>query len=92
MQHNEYPQLVIDTAQEFIDSDPVNGNTRPSSAFDEQIGDIVDRNWRDEDAFACLQFSDSQAPSHSTPAGTNPPHSSSPSPSRRSASRPSPKT
>jgi hypothetical protein len=58
MQPNEYHQLVIDTAQEFIDSDPVNGNTRPSSAFDEQIGDIVDRNWRDEDAFACLQFSD----------------------------------
>ena len=55
----DYQVLIAETAQQFIDdnSDPARATTRPETAFEELIDNIVDRNWSDKDAFACLQYS-----------------------------------
>jgi hypothetical protein len=55
----DYQVLIAETAQQFIDdnSDPARATTRPETAFQELIDNIVDRNWSDEDAFACLRYS-----------------------------------
>lgn len=58
MTRDDYFGLVRDTALEIIEEcEDGDSAARPSTLIDEKTDGILDRNWSDEDAFACLQYS-----------------------------------